>query len=221
LNRHSLRGPSRPGTLAVALQGLICLGLVLTVHLRAQPLTAQSSVDAAIQMLAAGQLDEGKAALVDAAGSLPPSEATRVLRMAGALGAVQPPARPLVARSIVLAARDSIHEALAALTDAAPAAEQRETGEGATLLMFAARLAEEAEPVVDALPLYERLVADHRDSTVWPEAVLRLSSLRLASGTDLNQAATDVENLIVDRPTHPLVPGARLLLGRLQEAIGP
>jgi len=200
-----------------ALSGALPL---LLVSMAAGPVGAQGSLDAAIQMLAAGQLDEGRAALVDAANALPPSEATRVLHMAGALTAVQPPARPLVARAIVLAARDSVDQALTTLSEAAPAAEENEAGNGATLLLFAARLAEDAQRMSDALPLYSQLVADHREAPAWPEAVLRLASLRLGAGTELEQAAADVENLIVDRPTHPLVPGARLLLGRLQEAIG-
>ena len=211
--RHRAPGTWGRGVAAGALSLLVAASAAASVG-------AQSSMESAVRLLEEGQVEEGKAALVEAATVLPPSEATRVLRMAQTLGAVQRPLRPLVARAIVLSQRDSLDQALAALSEAVPAAEEQEPGDGAALLLFSARLAEDLDLPLEAQPIYARVVSEFPGSAAWPEAVLQLSRHRLETGAELDQAASDVETLIVKHPTHPLVPTARRLLTRLQEAIG-
>ncbi len=199
--------------------GLLALAYVLSPSAHAA-LAGQESVDMAVQILAEGRLDDGRQALVEAATALPPVEATRLLRMAQTLAALHPGMRPTAARAIVLAHRGSVDRATDALVEAVEAADVAEPGQGAALLVFAARLAETADQHERSEALYTRVVEGHRESASWPEAVLALSERRLAAERDLSSAATDLEDLIVERPTHPLVPTARLVLQRLQEAIG-
>ncbi len=208
-------------TLATRVRAVALIGVIGLIGVGGSaPLAGQESLDMAVQILAEGRLDDGRQALVEAAMALPPAEATRVLRMAQTLGALHQGVQPAAARAIVLAHRGSLTAAIATLTDAVEGADRAEPGQGAALLLLAARLAETADRQEQAEGLYARVVAGHRESVAWPEAVLELSERRLADERDMELAATDLEDLIVERPTHPLVPTARLVLERLQEAIG-
>ena len=191
--------------------------LGLLVALFAHPAHAQDPRDVWLNLLEAGNIEEGREQLVVYAGGLPPVEATTILRWVEAISLTEGEDQAAAANAIVLAQRSDPDGAVELLTIRTA---DRTDEAAPVLIALAVHLADDAENSVLANTLRARLVADFADHPVTPEALLELAEYRLVAGEPLDATASAVEALIVDQPTHPLVPTARRLLARLREASG-
>ncbi len=119
----------------------------------------------------------------------------------------------LIITLLAIDGHDQQVEATATLEEADPIFE-------AFLISLAIHVADDADDAVGANALRAHLVSDFAGHSVTPEALLDLAKYQLAMGEPVLGTAAAVEALIVDQPTHPLVPTARRLLARLREAGG-
>lgn len=93
----------------------------------------------------------------------------------------------------------------------------KDAGDSAPALAALAALMADAASDLDGDPFRSRLVDEHLESPEGPEAALLLARARLAQdGTGAREDARELlEELVVSRPDHPLVPDARRLLEEL------
>lgn len=180
----------------------------------ASPLSGQDPRDTWLTLLAEGDIEQGREALVTYAGGLPPVEATKILRWVESISLTEGEDQQSVAQAIVRAQRGDPSGASELLTERVATRTDEPAG---VLLALAVRMSTAAGDVDSANALRERLVDDFEGHSVTPEVLLELAEYRLEQGVELEATATAVEELIVDQPTHPLVPTARRLLAQLRE----
>jgi len=195
------------------LGGLLCCTLVWVAT--SPSAQAQDPTATWVDLLEAGKIEEGRDQLVVYAGGLPPVEATKILRWVEAISLTEGADQATVARAIVLARRGQPGVALALVTEHLG---ERTDDAAPLLLSLAVRVADDADRPVEANALRARLVDEFFDHPVTPEALLDLAEYRIMRGEPLDATSEAVEALIIDQPTHPLVPTARRLLDRMRES---
>lgn len=173
----------------------------------------RSALERGYLLLAAGRVDEGRAALTGALEGLSPSEATGAIRLVALLGRLSSDGAVTLARASSEAHRGRIQEAIALLTSDRAAA----TGEErAALLAHAARVAEDAGEGARAAELRGNLLEAHPEDPSVPEAALALARYHAEQEGDVTRAIEILEELIASRPNAAVVPNARAELARLR-----
>jgi hypothetical protein len=173
----------------------------------------QSSLERAYIHLAAGDVAEGRAALLLALTGLPPAEATPVIAFAGLLGRVAPEGAETLASAGVAAHRGRPAEAATALTDLAGTLEPSQR---AAVLAQAARFAADGDEARVAAEIRRRIVDEHPDAPEAGEAALALARFHARTPTGVGEAIRLLEELIVRRPNAAVVPDARRELEKLR-----
>jgi tetratricopeptide (TPR) repeat protein len=173
----------------------------------------QSSLERAYLHLAAGDLAEGRAALLLAVTGLPPSEATSVIELSGLLGRLSPEAGRAIANAGVEAHRGRPREAATRLAEAAS---DLGADERAPVLAQAAKLASDGGELRLAAGIRQRLVEEHPDAPELAEASLALARWHARTAAGRGEAIRLLEDLIIRRPNAAVVPDARLELEKLR-----
>jgi len=173
----------------------------------------RSALERGYLLLAAGRVEEGRAALTGALEGLSPSEATGAIRLVALLGRLSGDGAMTLARASSEAHRGRIQEAVALLTSDRAAASGEER---AALLAHAARVAEDAGDGATAAELRAALLATHPDDPSVPEAALALARYHAEQEGDVTRAIEILEELIASRPNAAVVPNARAELARLR-----
>lgn len=173
----------------------------------------KSSLERAYTHLAAGDIAEGRAALLLALTGLPPSEATPVIEFAGLLGRVDPQGAEALAAAGVQAHRGRPAEAATALAEAAGTLE---AAEQAAVLAQAARFAADGGEARTAAEIRRRIVDEHPDAPEVGEAALALARYQARTPAGVDQAIRLLEELITRRPNAAVVPDARRELQKLR-----
>ena len=194
------------------------IGAVLLAGALPAPVTGQRAEDAeerlerAYELLSDGRVTEGRSELLTAASTLPPSDATPVLRLSRLLGQLSEDGAERAARAAGDAHRGRTRRAVDRLVrdlGGLPASER------AALLLLGARLSVADGQVERAAELWYRIADQHRGSAEWAEAVVRLSEHRIGTGVGLDEARELLEALIVQDPSAALAPTARQVLERI------
>lgn len=182
-------------------------------HVRQAPDTLASTLDRIAHLLApGGDRAEGMEALARHAAALPPARATLWIQVLAAVERTEAEVAP----QLVEAVRD------AEAGDGAGAARVLEQAAGdaagdqrAPLLWIAALVAEGPAPG-EAARIRARLLEEHPGAFEAPEAAVRQARWAASQG-DPERARALLENLVVSRPDHPVVPEARRLLDRWRQ----
>ncbi len=177
----------------------------------AQP--RRGGVERAYLLFDAGEVEEGRRALLLALPDLEPSDATEVIQLVGLMGRLSPEGAELLATARVRAHRGQSAEAARALTQGAESLGQDERP---PVLAEAARIAERGELPSQAALIRERILTEFPDSPEVGEAALALARYRAASSDGVAAAIALLEQLITSRPNAAVVPDARLELERLR-----
>jgi tetratricopeptide (TPR) repeat protein len=170
----------------------------------------RSALQRGYLLLAAGQVAEGRKALLLALPGMPPAQATEVIQFAGLLGRLSPRAAELVAEAGVRAHEGKGSEAadlLSAALDVVPEEER------ATLLAEAARLADRGET---AAALRTRLLEAYPDAPEAAEASLALARYHAGRPAGRAEAIRLLEELVTRTPNAAVAPAARRELERLK-----
>lgn len=173
----------------------------------------KSSLERAYLLLDAGEVAEGRSALLLALTGLAPSEATAVIQFAGLLGRVSPEGADLLAAAGVAARRGdgaNAAETLSAATNGLPEEER------APILAEAARVASAGNGADVAARIRRRIVADFPDSPEVAEASLALARHEARRPQGVEEAIRLLEDLITSRPNAAVVPDARVELEKLR-----
>lgn len=173
----------------------------------------KSSLERGYLLLGAGEIEEGRAALLLALTGLAPAEATPVIQFAGLLGRVSPPAATALAEAGVQAHQGRAGEAALRLADASDGFED---GERAPILAAAARIATDGREPQVAARIRTRLVEGFPDAPEAAEASLALARYHARTPDGLDEAIRLLEDLITQRPNAAVVPDARVELQRLR-----
>jgi len=174
----------------------------------------RSALQRGYLLLAAGQVAEGRKALLLALPGMPPAQATEVIQFAGLLGRLSPPSARLVAQAGVRAHEgkgDEAAEALGGAVDQAPEEERP------TLLAEAARLAADGQTAAD---LRARLVEAYPDAPEAPDASLALARFHATRPEGRAEAIRLLEDLVTRTPNAAVAPAARREIERLRRAGG-
>lgn len=174
------------------------------------PLT---SMERGYLLLARGEIEDGRAALLLALTGLPPAEATPVIQYTGLLGRVSSDAAAALAAAGVAAHRG---EAGRAATELAGRVDELSDQERAPVLAEAARMAAAGGEASIAAEIRGRLVEEHPDAAETAEAALELARHRARTPDGVDEAIRLLEDLIARRPNAAIVPDARLELQRLR-----
>lgn len=178
------------------------------------PLT---SMERGYLLLADGDIEGGRAALLLALTALPPAEATPVIQYTGLLGRVSADAAEALAAAGVAARRGRAGQAASELADRVndfPAEER------APVLAEAARIAARGGEGAIAAEIRSRLLEGHPEAPETAEAALALARWRARTPEGVDEAIRLLEDLIARRPNAAIVPDARLELQRLRSG-GP
>ena len=173
----------------------------------------RSGVERAYLLFDAGEVEEGRRALLLALPGLEPSDATEVIQMVGLMGRLSAEGAELLATAMVRAHRGQASEAVRALTEGA---ESLRRDERPPVLAEAARIAQRGELPSEAALIRERIVTEFPDAPEVGEAALALARYRAASSDGVAAAIALLEELITSRPNAAVVPDARLELERLR-----
>ncbi len=174
----------------------------------------RSALQRGYLLLAAGQVAEGRKALLLALPGMPPAQATEVIQFAGLLGRLSPPAAGLVAEAGVRAHEGKGEEAAHALSGSVDEVAEEERP---TLLAEAARLADLGETAAD---LRTRLLEEYPDAPEAAEASLALARFHAATPDGRQKAIRLLEDLVTRSPNAAVAPDARRELERLKKAGG-
>jgi hypothetical protein len=177
----------------------------------------RSTLERGYLLLAGGDIEEGRAALLAAVSGLPPIEATSVIQFSSTLGRLSESGKEALVAAGVEAHRGRGAAASAALAEKAGGLPERDR---ASVLAEAARMAESFGSPDGAASIRERLVADHPDAPETAEASLSLARHVASVEGDTEGAIRLLEDLITRRPTAAVVPEARLELERLRSRGG-
>ena len=173
----------------------------------------KSSLERGYLLLAKGDLDGGRSALLLALTGLPAAEATPVIQLAGLLGRLSPPAASVLARSGVKAHHGQY---LAAARDLSSAAADLDLEEAPTVLAEAARIALEGGEYELVADIHSFLIEEYPDAPEMAEAALALARHRAKRPCGIEEAIRLLEELITNRPNAAVVPDARVELQRLR-----
>jgi len=173
----------------------------------------RSLLERAYLALAAGEIEEGRSALMRALTGLPPTDATAVIQFAGLLGRVSPEGAELLAAAGVVAHRGHASEAATLLAEGAQGLEEEERP---PVLAESARMASDGGEMELAADIHERIIAEYPDAPEVGESSLALARYHALSPEGAEEAIRLLENLITQRPNAAVVPDARVELGRLK-----
>jgi hypothetical protein len=173
----------------------------------------RSTLERGYLLMAQGQIEEGRQALLLAVGALPPVEATPIIQFASLLGRLSDAGKSALAEAGVSARRGQGVEAAGTLSVEAMGLS---AADGAPLLAEAARMAERSGAPERAVEIRERLITRHPDAMESAEASLSLARHIGEVGGDQSAAIRLLEELITRRPNAAIVPEARLELERLR-----
>ncbi len=173
----------------------------------------KSSLERGYILLSAGEIEEGRSALLLALTGLPPSEATPVIQFAGLLGRVSPEGAEVLATAGVEAHHGRGASAAMVLADATSALEVEERP---LILAEAARMATEGGSDEVAAVIQRRIVIDYPEAPEVGEASLALARFHARSAGGVEEAIRLLENLITMRPNAAVVPDARVELDKLR-----
>lgn len=177
----------------------------------------KSSLERGYLLLAAGEVEDGRSALLLAISGLPPSDATAVIQFAGLLGRVS----ELAAEALAAAGVEAHHgRAAAAATRLADRTIGLEEDERAPLLAEAARMASDGGEAEVAARIRTWIVDEYPDAPEVGEASLALARYYARSTDGVAEAIRLLENLITLRPNAAVVPDARMELEKLRERGG-
>jgi tetratricopeptide (TPR) repeat protein len=173
----------------------------------------KSALERAYLLLDAGEVEEGRSALLLALTGLPPSDATGVIQFAGLLGRVSPEGAEALASAGVAARRGEGAEAAETLAAAVNGLPQEER---AAILGEAARMASAAAANDVAARIRRRIVVEHPDAPEVGEASLALARHEARRPQGVAEAIRLLEELITSRPNAAVVPDARVELEKLR-----
>jgi len=173
----------------------------------------KSSLERAFLLLAAGELQEGRSALMLALTGLPPAEATPVIQFAGLLGRVSPEGADVLSAAGVAAHQGRHGEAAEGLAGAVDGLAEEER---APMLAEAARIAADGGEGRIAADIRRRIVEDYADAGEVAEASLALARYHARTPRGVDEAIRLLEDLISQRPNAAVVPDARVELERLR-----
>lgn len=178
---------------------------------------ADSALSAAYDLLAAGELESARTALVLAVPLLAPEEATTAIQLAVLVERLPPTAAGRVASAELTARRGEWVAAVDVLT---AASDSMPDPLRATLLAHAARVAERGGEDELARTIRDRLVRELPDQPATDEAALELARRIAAESEDEPEAIKILEELVTRRPNGVVAPAARAELERLRRGGG-
>jgi len=173
----------------------------------------RSSLERGYLLLAEGDLEEGRSALLLAHTGLPAADATNVIQFASLLGRLSSAASFVLADAGVKAHRGQYREAALGLSDSAVGLGLEEAP---PVLAEAARIAVEGGERELAADLRSRLIQEYPNAPEMAEAALALARYRAQRPQGVEEAIRLLEELITKRPNAAIVPDARIELQRLQ-----
>lgn len=173
----------------------------------------RSTLERGYLLLARGETEPGREALLTAVSGLTAVEATSVIQFSALIGRMSEPAVGALVTAGVEAHRGRPEQAARALADATAGLSE---GDRPGLLAEAARIAERGGAVDLAADIRTRLLSDHPDAPEVAEASLALARHIGRPGGDEMAAIRMLEELIITRPNAAIVPEARLELERLR-----
>jgi tetratricopeptide (TPR) repeat protein len=173
----------------------------------------KSTLERGYLLLAQGQTEPGRQALLDAVGGLPAREATEIIQFSSLLGRLSDAGVQALVTAGVEAHRGRGVPAARALLEQTGALRE---GDRAPLLAEAGRMAQRGGDEELAAEIRQRLVDDHPDAPEVAEASLALARHKGRSGGDVRAAIRLLEELIIAHPNSAIVPEARLELERLR-----
>lgn len=173
----------------------------------------RSSLERGYLLLAEGDLEEGRSALLLAHTGLPAADATAVIQFASLLGRLSSAAASVLADAGVKAHRGQYLEAALGLSDSVAGLDLEEAP---PVLAEAARIAVEGEERELAADLRSRLIQEYPNASETAEAALALARYRAQRPQGVEEAIRLLEELITKRPNAAIVPDARIELQRLQ-----
>jgi hypothetical protein len=174
-------------------------------------LRQQDPLDHAYALLADGDVEAGRVALLAVAADRPPSESVDLVRLVRLLDRLGDAQAERGARAAGLAHVGRLNESLETLEEGLDDEEH-----APVLLSLGARLADEAGEPARAAELRETLVTRYSSAADRPEAIIALARYRRAVGERADETAALLEGLIIDQPNHALGPAARRELERLR-----
>jgi hypothetical protein len=173
----------------------------------------RSSLERGYLLLAEGDVEQGRSALLLAVTGLTPTEATPVIQFVGLLGRLSPEGSAALADAAVVAHRGRGADAAAALVDTVDGLAE---SDHAPLLAEAARIAERGGAGPAAAEIRRRLVTDFDEAPEAAEASLALARWEARTSRGVAEAIRLLEDLITNRPYAAVVPDARVELERLR-----
>jgi tetratricopeptide (TPR) repeat protein len=176
----------------------------------------RSTLERAYLLLARGDVEEGRAALLAAVSGLPAVEATSAIQFGSLLGRLsQSGTEALVAAGVA----EHRGRGAAAAGELAEQAARLPESDRAPVLAEAARMADRSGAPEGAAEIRERLLAAHPDAPEVAEASLALARHVATENGDTAEAIRLLEDLITRRPNAAIVPEARLELERLRSRL--
>jgi hypothetical protein len=173
----------------------------------------RSGIERAYLLFDAGEVEEGRQALLFALPGLEPSDATEVIQLVGLMGRLSPEGAELIAVAGVRAHRGQSFEAARSLTEGVASLGE---DDHPPMLAQAARIAQRGALLSEAALIRERILTEFPDSPEAGEAALALARYRATTGDGVAAAIMLLEELITSRPNAAVVPDARLELERLR-----
>lgn len=173
----------------------------------------RSTLERAYLLLASGEVEQGRVALLMAVNGLAPGTATQVIQFVSLLQRLSPSAAALLAEAGVLAHHGA---GLQASQDVADGLAGLPEEERPTLLAEAGRMAERGGAEGEAAELRRRLLAEFPEAPEAEEASLALARHVAGTPGGVEEAIGLLETLIAARPNGAVVPDARRELERLK-----
>lgn len=173
----------------------------------------KSSLERGYLLLAAGDVENGRSAILLALTGLPPAEATPVIQFAGLLGRVSPEGAEALAAAGVAAHQGNSGRAASDLAAIVPDLEAKEQP---PMLAAAARIAADGGEAAIAAQIRSTLVQSHPEAPEVAEASLALARFHARTPRGRDEAIRLLEDLISQRPNAAVVPDARVELERLR-----
>jgi len=173
----------------------------------------RSTLERGFLLLARGETETGRQALLTAVGGLPAVEATEIIQLSALLGRLSGASAQALVTAEIEAHRGRPVAAARSLADGT--AELRES-DRAPLLAEAARIADRGGDAALAADIRRTLIDAYPEAAEVAEASLALARHLGRPGGDESTAIRLLEELIIGRPNSAVVPEARLELERLR-----
>jgi len=177
----------------------------------------RSALERAYLLLAAGEVEEGRMALLMAVNGVAPATATQVIQFVSLLQRLSPSGAALLAEAGVLAHHGAGLQASQAVAEGLTDLPEEER---ASLLAEAGRMADRGGAEREAAELRRRLLAEYPQAPEAGEASLALARHIAEAPGGVEEAIELLETLIADRPNGAVVPDARRELERLKGGEG-